>query len=63
MNIGACTPEDKKELFESIEDAKAKSVASNYLEEAEDMHDKMQKSIDAKEIYKLFCDYKTLPED
>jgi len=54
MNIGGCTPEDKKELSESIEDARAKNVANNYLEEAEDMRDKMEKSLDAKEIYKLF---------
>lgn len=38
-------------------------MAGNYVEEAEEMRDKMEKSLEAKEIYKLFCDYKTLPEE
>lgn len=63
MEIGNCTPEDKKELIESLEDARVKFVATNYLDEAEDMKEKMEKSLDAKEIYKLFCEYHTLPEE
>lgn len=63
MQIGNCNPEDRKELSQSIEDARLKGVANNYLEESEDIKAKMEKSLDAKEIYKLFCEYGTLPED
>lgn len=63
MQIGSCTPEDKKELSESIEDARIKGVAENYLDESEDMREKMEKSLNAKEIFKLFCEYATLNEE
>lgn len=54
MNIGACTPADKAELSKSIDDAREKNVANNYLEEAVIMKEKMEKSLNANEIFRLF---------
>lgn len=57
IDVGNCFPEDVKVLQDLMDQAKQKGVAANYMEVAEQLNSKMSRSIQTKDIYKLFTDY------
>jgi len=57
LDVGNCNPDEVKNLQELVDIARQKGVAENYLDCAEKLKGKMARSIQTKDIFKLFIEY------